>query len=151
MSKTNFIRNPRASKRRGFSATSQLEYIKRDFPNVQVIRRKGNSFEIALKIQPTICSKVYEIKITFEKYEGVKIYVINEVLKVAKNRKKLPHVYSHTDQRLCLYSVSNKEWTREKLIVSTIIPWTSDWLFYYELWLPNGEWFGGGHNEYRED
>jgi len=149
MSKKSFIRKPRISKKRGFSATSQLEHIKKDFPDAQVFKQKGNSFEILLKIQPTLWSKTYDIKITYEKYGGVKIYVINELLKVAKNRKKLPHVYSHAEQRLCLYSVSNEEWTREKLIVSTIIPWTSDWLFYYELWLPNGEWFGGGHDEYR--
>lgn len=151
MSSYSFIRKPRISKKRGFSAKAQLERILKDFPNAQVLKRKGNSFEIQLKIRPTICSKTYDIKIVFERFEGVKIYVINEVLRVAENRKKLPHVYSHKQQRLCLYSVSKEEWTREKLIVSTIIPWTSDWLFYYELWLPNGEWFGGGHNEYRED
>lgn len=151
MSKTTYIKKSFTSKKRGFSANSQLEKIKKDFPSLQVVKHKGNSFEIILKIQPTIWSKIYDVKIVFEKYEGVEVFVINEVLKVAESRSKLPHVYSHSMQRLCLYSVSKQEWNREKLIVSTIIPWTSDWLFYYELWLPNGKWYGGGHNEYRED
>jgi hypothetical protein len=31
-------------------------------------------------------------------------------------------------------------------IADTIIPWTSEWLFFYELWLASGEWHGGGHD-----
>lgn len=27
---------------------------------------------------------------------------------------------------------------------ATIIPWTSEWLFNYEVWLATGEWRGGG-------
>jgi hypothetical protein len=31
------------------------------------------------------------------------------------------------------------------LLADTILPWTSEWLFYYELWSVNGyEWLGGG-------
>lgn len=29
-------------------------------------------------------------------------------------------------------------------IANTIIPWTIEWLYYYELWLATGEWLGGG-------
>ena len=36
-------------------------------------------------------------------------------------------------------------------ISSTIIPWTSEWLYYYEIWLINGDWLGGGHDEYIND
>ena len=137
------------TKKRGFSAHSQLEKIATSFPDSQILKSKGNSFEIVITLKPTTWSKSYDVKIVFERYGRVDVYVINETLQVARNRKKLPHVYSHSEQRLCLYSVSKEEWNREKLIVSTIIPWTSDWLFYYELWVPNGKWLGGGHDEYR--
>lgn len=151
MRKTSYIRMPRIAKKRGFSAHAQLEKIVSSFPDSEILKSKGESFEIVISLRPTTWSRNYQIKIVYKKYGGVDVYVINEVLEVAKNRTKLPHVYSHSDQRLCLYSVSKEEWTREKLIVSTIIPWISDWLFYYELWLPNGKWLGGGHDEYRED
>lgn len=149
MNKSKFIKQPRFHQRRGFSVNSQLQKILLHFPDAQVVKYKGGYFEVVLKLRPTHISRSYEIKLVFEKYSGVKVYVINEILKLAKNRNKLPHVYSHSEQRLCLYSVSNEEWTTRKLIVSTIIPWISDWLFYYELWLTNGEWLGGGHDEYR--
>jgi hypothetical protein len=28
---------------------------------------------------------------------------------------------------------------------NTILPWISEWLFFYELWLFTGDWLGGGH------
>ena len=30
------------------------------------------------------------------------------------------------------------------LIAETIVPWASEWLFYYEIWKGTGEWYGGG-------
>ncbi|WP_017496087.1 hypothetical protein [Flavobacterium sp. WG21] len=134
--------------RNGFSSSAQLLKIKETFPNIEVVKEKGNSFEIKFKLQPTTLSQFYDIKLTYDKFIGVKVYVLSENLIIAKNRTKLPHVYSSKDQRLCLYSPSKNEWTKEKLIVSTIIPWISKWLFFYEIWLIDGEWLGGGHNEY---
>ena len=29
-------------------------------------------------------------------------------------------------------------------IADTIVPWTAEWLVYYEIWLMTGEWYGGG-------
>ena len=29
-------------------------------------------------------------------------------------------------------------------IAETIIPWASEWLLHYEIWLATGEWQGGG-------
>ncbi len=129
------------------SAKSQLIRIRNSFPNSVVLKADGKSFSVLLKLRPTPLSKEYDIKINFEGTR-VKIYVVKEKLKVANNRKRLPHVYSHEKQQLCLYSVSKKEWAAHLSITSTIIPWTSDWLMHYELWLYTGLWSGGGHNEY---
>ena len=38
------------------------------------------------------------------------------------------------------------EFNSSKLIANTIIPWTVEWLYYYELWLATGEWLGGGEH-----
>lgn len=35
-------------------------------------------------------------------------------------------------------------WTGDMLIADTIVPWTCEWLIYYEIWLAIGEWYGGG-------
>ena len=46
--------------------------------------------------------------------------------------------------RICLYRYS--EFSSSKLLVNTIIPWTIEWLYYYELWLATEEWLGGGEH-----
>ena len=37
-----------------------------------------------------------------------------------------------------------KEWDKTKFIAETIIPWTSEWLLHYEIWVATGTWHGGG-------
>jgi hypothetical protein len=32
----------------------------------------------------------------------------------------------------------------QHLIADTVVPWISEWLFHYELWLSTGSWHGGG-------
>jgi hypothetical protein len=29
-------------------------------------------------------------------------------------------------------------------IADTVLPWTTEWLYHYEIWLITGEWTGGG-------
>jgi len=47
---------------------------------------------------------------------------------------------------LCLYDPATNEWSPDKAIAKTIIPWTIDWLACYEGWLATGEWTGGGRH-----
>ncbi|MDN3493505.1 hypothetical protein [Winogradskyella bathintestinalis] len=126
----------------------QLQIIKQAFPNTTVLKKSWNSFEIFIKLQPTPLSDTYKLKIIYRKNLYTEIYVIDKILKLAPNRKKLPHVYDSDKQKLCLYSPSKREWKPNMRIVNTIIPWASEWLYYYELWLPEGQWYGGGHDEY---
>lgn len=148
---SNYIKRPKRAFKNGFSCTKQYRELLRLFPHAQVLKKKGDYFELIIRLRPTTLSKEYNIKVSYNwRTEAVKVYVVNEKLAVAKNRRRLPHVYSHEEQQLCLYSPSRKEWTNQKLIVNSIIPWASEWLFFYELWLPGGEWFGGGHDEYEK-
>ena len=56
----------------------------------------------------------------------------------------LPHVYSIKPVRLCLNFPSYGEWTLDKSIAETIVPWAYLWLMYFEHWLATDEWQGGG-------
>ena len=132
----------------GLLSSEQLKKIKADFPDVRVVRNSWNSFQIVLEIQPTAISEKYHLMVIYKQNSSVKVFVIDKKLKIAANRSKLPHVYNSKKQQLCLFSPSKKEWKGFNYIVDTIIPWSSEWLYYYELWLPEGKWYGGGHNEY---
>lgn len=129
-------------------ATNQLCAIIEAFPNAKILSSRRNSFELEIDLQPSVFCENYRIKMVHKSNKPVKVYVIDKVLKIAHNRKKLPHVYNSKKQQLCLYSPLKKEWKPTQYIINTIIPWTSEWLYYYELWLIDGMWLGGGHNEY---
>ena len=59
-----------------------------------------------------------------------------------------PHKYVVDAEKkkvwICLYRYS--EFNSSKLLSNTIIPWTIEWLYFYELWLATGEWLGGGEH-----
>lgn len=61
---------------------------------------------------------------------------------------QFPHKFDIDEKknmvRICLYRYS--EFDSRKLISNTIIPWTIEWLYFYELWLATGEWLGGGEH-----
>jgi len=72
--------------------------------------------------------------------------VLRPDLRVLSNGKKLPHVYTHDGPgtRLCLYTPKSGEWYPGCWLAETIVPWAYEWLRYFELWLVEGEWHGGG-------
>jgi hypothetical protein len=52
-----------------------------------------------------------------------------------------------TDNSLCLYWGRRNDWTPDMALRDTIIPWTAEWLFYYELWLETGRWLGSSSHD----
>lgn len=51
---------------------------------------------------------------------------------------RLPHVWN--DGALCLSRYG--EWHRNSFFIDTVVPWTAEWLFHYEVWLGTGIWTG---------
>ncbi len=131
--------------------SSQFKRLKSSFSNLIVEEHSKYKFSVIIKIRPDVFSKEYDVKIVYETGKIVSVYIVNEKLEIAQNRDKLPHVFNHDLQKLCLYSKDGGRWSPDKSIVSTIIPWASEWLYYYELWLIDGKWLGGGHDEYADE
>ncbi len=82
---------------------------------------------------------VYNVK------RAPKVYLISPKL-IQKNGELVPHLYDQETQRLCLFMPKYEEWKPFMYISETIIPWASEWLVFYELWLSTGEWLGGGEH-----
>lgn len=101
------------------------------------------------KVRPSNESKEYEITVI---YDGKipKVYLINQGIMKYKN-ELIPHCYERKFKnstkeyvRICLYYPKYNEWNPEMFISKTIIPWTIEWLLYYEYWRITGKWLGGG-------
>ena len=62
--------------------------------------------------------------------------------------EEIPHlIFKKSDpanSALCLFYAKGRDWNRTMMIADTIIPWACRWLFYYEMWLYDGVWRGGG-------
>jgi hypothetical protein len=93
---------------------------------------------------PTALSDTYRIQVRYILGFNPKTYVLAPSLRTISDVEKIPHRYP--DGSLCLYQPKYGEWSGQRFISDTIIPWASLWLAHYEYWLATGEWHGGGEH-----
>jgi hypothetical protein len=93
-------------------------------------------------VRPTARSVVYRVKIEYRVGDAPQIFVLSPKLEPREPGGRIPHVCP--GNRLCLYLPGADEWTSEMSLAHTIIPWISEWLFFYETWHAIGVWLGGG-------
>jgi hypothetical protein len=103
-------------------------------------------FEWRFRATPTPLSRIYEARLEFAPDRSPRVYIETPDLVLLAGGRKLPHVYEQSPTRLCLYLPRTYEWQPWMRLDQTIVPWTSLWLFYFEDWLSEGEWRGGGEH-----
>ena len=120
----------------------QILSVVANYSHVNYRIRKGRLVGV-ICLQPTEESVQYKLKISAKVGSTVvEIFPMEPYIGRVVNGKTVPHMYSNGS--LCLYYPDYGEWKYTDLWADTLIPWTSLWLFYYELWLQTGEWLGGG-------
>ena len=120
-------------------ATQQL-MLRKFFPEARC-RIKNSHLIWVGQLVPSPLSRSYSVRLCYKLRGNPSVEVLEPRLKKRKG-KKPPHLYS--GERLCLYMPRVGDWDRSMLLSGTIIPWASEWLLHYEIWLATGEWFGGG-------
>lgn len=90
-------------------------------------------------ITPTPLSRAYHVSITYRMRQYPEVRVSAPALET-RPAESIPHLFSNAT--LCLHL--EDEWSPKMLIVRTTVPWTSEWLLNYELWLATGRWYGSG-------
>lgn len=93
-------------------------------------------------VRPSGMSDLYRIAISYRLGGVPTINVLSPELVKRPDQSSFPHVYP--GDHPCLYDPKLKEWTPADLIAETVLPWASEWLFFYEYWRATGEWLGGG-------
>ena len=86
-------------------------------------------------LQPREVSPSYRVEVRYKLGRYPTVKVLRPALAPGT-----PHLYA--GGILCLYWPDEWVWRSDELVAETIIPWTSLWLFYYELWLDTGDWLG---------
>ena len=118
----------------------QALHLKKLFPDSSaLVQRNGMIWEGDLL--PTPLSKLYTVRLNYKLGEPPRVNVLKPEL-ITPEGEKLPHTYSK--KQLCLYYPGSDDWRGDMLLSKTIVPWISEWLYFFELWLVTGEWYGGG-------
>jgi hypothetical protein len=114
--------------------------LKKAFPSSSGDVRR-NQLRWTTELMPSSLSDTYRIRLEYSLEKSPKV-VVEEPCLQERDGKKPPHVYR--EGSLCLYLPGAREWDDTMLLADTIVPWTSEWLLHYEIWLATGEWHGGG-------
>jgi hypothetical protein len=112
----------------------QSLHILHRFPSFIYRRERGGAVWRGT-LQPFPFSQKYRVAVYYKLSSLPTVRVLCPALV-----PKAPHLWK--DGTLCLYYPQEKQWRRDMLIATTIIPWTALWLYYYELWLDTGKWLG---------
>ncbi len=138
--------------------------IRRDFPEFRLTAAAGWIGIWEGPVRPI--SKTYRIRIVFFRrrfFDGwslenpyVAVCVVDPPIgaEAIKEERLLPHIYWNKQRpeypNLCLYDPKEMSWTPEQLIATTVIPWASQWLFFYEYWQITGEFRGPARHPERK-
>lgn len=109
--------------------------IRGEFPFLHS-RISGLELTCRGRIQPTEQSQSYRIEIRYAPWDSPEVRVIDPKIQFTKGA----HMY-HNDT-LCLYDWREQPWQNHWHLHQTIIPWTAEWLVFYELFLLTGKWLG---------
>ncbi len=98
-------------------------------------------------LQPTALSDRYRVRIDVRRSKRMIPNVYVEAPKLEdRHNGKVPHLYDRKRAELCLWHPERGEWTARMWIVDSVLPWASEWLFFYEIWRATGGWLGGGEH-----
>ncbi len=88
-------------------------------------------------LTPTSLSHDYKVTLTYRPGQWPTVLIVEPALRCDVDGG-IPHLYR--DGTICLHDTN--QWNSTMLFVDTIIPWTSEWLYHYELWVATNTWYG---------
>ena len=147
--------NKKFPKNKPITIPIQKYNIRKQLKKMIIKEYRCIGLKMLLKIQPTEISKKYKVLLQYDSIQKrPQVYVSLEQLNVY-DKEKIPHKYGIKNLKgkeyvnLCLYYPG--EWNSTMNISETLIPWVSEWLYYFEVWCITGKWCGGGIHPTKKD
>ena len=133
-------------KEKRFRVFDQVIALRKAYPDSKC-DYKGNLLIWVGKLRPSPLSLEYNTILRYQLNNSPEVWIIGKELQKLDD-PNFPHHYKIDVEKhsvkICLYR--HAEFSDRKLLAKTIIPWSVEWLYYYELWLITGEWLGGGEH-----
>lgn len=133
MAKRNRVPFNYAERRRLFVLEKQC--IKKYFPFLRCTLR-GKNLTCHGNITPSEGCDTYKIKVEYQEGRAPRVYITDPYIEPD------PEYHIYKAGHLCLYDHRESPWSTKMMLHETIIPWTAEWLVFYELWKITGEWIG---------
>lgn len=118
-------------------------------PGARISLRSGRELQYRFSISPGEFSRTYDCLLrTAPDARAPEMPVLHPDLSALAGDCAPPHIYPYRGPgtKLCLWWPKQREWQPQMTLANTYIPWTSEWLWYFELWLATGVWDGGGEH-----
>ena len=132
-------------KQKIFSIVEQRVALIKAYPESSILIENRKKLVWYGLISPTAISKKYKVIIIYELNKSPEVYVIGDELEKL-DAADFPHNYNIDKKnkmvKICIYRY--REFSSSKILADTIVPWTVEWLYFYENWLATGKWLGGG-------
>jgi hypothetical protein len=133
---------PRKAKIRSLSAVLQLRDMAKKFPEFTSHKRGNEAIWEGLVRRNEACA-TYRVRIEALSGKRPRVHVVDPELRIPPENRLETHCFH--DGSLCLHL--HEQWTPDRFMADTIVPWISVWLINYEYWLATGQWHGEGFTQ----
>lgn len=134
------------------SLDKQLYRLRKKFPQGKGYIRKGKLvWHCNLQLGEEYGQ--YKIKLLYDLYSSPKVFAIEPNLYELTGGIEPPHIYIFNEDvtKLCLFYPSSNEWSSDKYLSETVVPWACLWFMYFNGWMATGKWYGGGKHPKPKD
>lgn len=116
------------------------------WPTSKVEYWQGREMRFSFSMAPTPMSRSYRCLLKVPRSGFPEMIVLEPDLKLLASGRPIPHVYpyNYKGTKLCLWLPGSGEWSSNMRFEETYLPWTAEWLDYFEEWLETDTWAGGG-------
>lgn len=114
---------------------SEQVLLRQKFPFLNP-RISGLALTCRGRIRPTEFSPDYRVEIYYAPWDSPEVRVIHPKITFIEGA----HMYRN--DTLCLFDWREQPWENTLHLHETIVPWTAEWLLFYEIWLLTGKWLG---------
>lgn len=128
----------------GLSLSLQACLLRHKYPESKV-SVKNSKLVWEGNLKPSSLSREYKVQLICERRDNPKVFLKGSDIKGIE-RVDFPHHYKKTEHGVLICLNYPAEFNYSMKLIDTIIPWTVEWLYFYEIWLCTGEWLGGGHS-----
>ncbi len=124
------------NKSKFYNSDVQVRVMKKYYPQFRAIKRHHNDIEFIGDLRVKSTFPIYTISVRYLGNRSPVVKIINPVLV-----EDTLHYYKAA-KCLCLYHPRDFKWHKERLIAREIMQWTAAWIYFYQVWLEKGKWFG---------